>query len=307
MRSLLIILIVLSNPLWSQDSLNTGKKIKLSSVSLKIGIIGTNEHRFTIEDFNKLSPTPFSEPLPGVNTYEEPGRTYFSGGGKCAFRIFDEKGKRFSPHEFHLGIYFQAKDDAKIKMNDKQQVRFDTLYSSKTGDAFFIDTLKKFGYEYVDIRNNYLLELGYSLHTRQDRVVSLYTGIQAGFGRHITHRVTKKLNYSEEFVDQEGRSYDYAAGPFSRREISNSTSLATGNIITAAIPIGGMVRFARPSKNRLSPLSFNFELIGGMRYEDIPGLGTYTSAYWNFNVSLKYFLSAEPLNRNYRKFFNPFR
>jgi hypothetical protein len=307
MRHLICLLILLSGILRSQDSIPAGKRIKFSALNLKIGIIGSNEHRFTVEDFDKLSPTPFTKPLPGINTYEQPGRTYFSGGATCSFRIYDQPQKKFGPHEFHLSIFFQAKDDAKLEMNDRQQVRFDTLYSSQTGNAFFVDTLKYFGYEYTDTRNNFLIELGYSLHTRQDRVLSLYTGINVGYGRHLMHRVTKKMNYREEYVDQKGNVYDYPPGQNAQREINNSTSIPNGNVISAAIPIGGMVRFARPSKNSVSRWSFNFELMGGMRYEEIPALGAFTSAYWNLNISLYYFFSSEPLMRNYRKFFNPFQ
>lgn len=289
----------------AQDPLKNSSPVKLHSFSINGGSwFFTPNELLNVNDYEKLG----SENSLIKNTdksfykevfYGTSSTTAQGGGSASAGFLFYNKNKKYYSyrHQLNLGFIF-VMDEQSLYLEKEERVRFDTLKGHVSSEMFLIDTLKRSRYEYSYQKDQYFFSIGYTTHTLQNRILSLYMGLNLVYGLNYS-QLKVRNSYYESFTDQNSKSYDYAPGPNSSITKEESTKLKQGQAFLAYMPIGGVLRFSRTKKGLVKRLALNAEVRIGGKYEQYSHK-VITNAFFNINFGVKFFLNREKILTSYR-------
>ena len=206
--------------------------------------------------------------------------------------------------QLNFDISFITNQVSNTEYYKEVHVRFDTLISDETPTVYYIDTVKRYSYNYDYKRTKLFLSLSNTFHTKQDRVLSVYAGYSLSYGWIFESSVRAHLEYSEDFQDQVGFYLNkiYPAGPHSYEQHTQVTDLPDGNVYVFSVPIGIVARTGADGEAKR--LSFTVAIRPGYTIEQIPGLGDFSYGFVGANASIKYFLHKVPMKKSYKNFFS---
>jgi hypothetical protein len=145
-----------------------------------------------------------------------------------------------------------------------------------------------------------LLEISNTFHTKQNRLLSAYTGYCFSFGYAVNRKLHAKETHYRDFRDQNDRSFDEVYGTESTYRVNDkSQAIKAGEIIQCSVPIGGILRFVK--KGESTRFALNVELKPGIRFEKLPEYGWFSQGFFQGHFGFKIYLHKAKFNRSYRK------
>ena len=202
-------------------------------------------------------------------------------------------------YQLNFGLTYQSKDKEELGFRKTEQVRFDTLKSNTSSSMLFIDTVKRTDYTFEYSKDYLLINIGFSMHTKQNRILSFYSGLNISVGQAFNQKISAVYNYNEQFSDQNGQDYDYVQGSNYRKTIREISTIKNSNVFFANVPIGGLIRFSHTRKGFVTRFALNAELKAGVKVEQFIYKNS-VSGFWNINFGIKFFLKRENILKSYR-------
>lgn len=279
------------------DSLKKHSFVKLYSGSINFGVYEFTDYNLYRQDLQTLNPgNQLLKKDISAYTYDGNNREFsgFCIGSNLGIIFYSKKKQAYNTRqELHIGISYQSNGKLEYTYLLDERVPFDTLKSNTSPNIYYIDTTKTSRYYYSNYRDNILLQLRHTFHTKQNRILSAYIGYSLGYARIINNITTAEYYYSEGYEDQNHYSYDYTPREQGYVEMSERSVTHKGNAFQAAVPIGGLVRFSNVKKKYVKRLALNIDTQTGVRITQIPGTTALTQFFFNANVGIKYYFNRE--------------
>lgn len=296
---------ILSAEFLAQDSLKKSFPFKLYSLSANGGVwIYSDGKYFDLNDYKQFAGENTLVKDVDFKDYREQYYGFTNSSNESGFTILtsfifhNKKKKQYNDrHQLNIGFLY-LNDDQELNIYKDDHIRFDTLKSNSSATMFFIDTVKRNTYDFHVNRDQVAFSIGYSTHGKQNRIFSLYTGLQLMAG---ISNANVKVTYRqrESFEDQNKKNYDYEHSSHSSIHKEETTKLKRSNFLIAYMPVGGVLRFSKMKKNIVKQFALNAELRFGAKYENMAD-NTRLNPFFSINFGIKFFLQREKILRSYR-------
>jgi hypothetical protein len=234
------------------------------------------------------------------NNYYYPGA---EGGGASlttGFVFYNKRKKDLSNrYELKLGLSYQKRDEQQFRLENTEQIPFDTLISNSSPDVYYIDTVRSQTVEYKYNKSQLSGHVVFTIHSLQNRILSLYTGIGLSAGFNTEQSVEASYRFKQSFEDQFHHSHNYNPELDLNTYEKELTKIKGGYIIMAYVPLGTQVRFSHSRKGYVTRFALNAEVDIGFKKEQFPNKEL-LSDFRCLQLGLKFFLNREEIVRNYR-------
>jgi hypothetical protein len=269
------------------------KPIRLASLSVGFEPGLTEGKRLSQDAFLKMAPGNYIvTDQSGKISETQSGMGEFMGWNIASnWQFWNPRKKKFND-QIQLNLEVSCITNHVTRASYYKQIhrRFDTLISDETPTVYYIDTVKKYTYNYSYTRSKFFLSLSNTFHTKQSRIVSLYAGYSIGYGITFQNSVKADLEYKEDFMDQVGFYLNtiYPTSPHSYMNYSQTTKVKEGTVYVFSVPIGIVLRTG--ADGIAKKLSFIIGIRSGLTIEQVPEVGDFSTGFINLHGSVKYFL-----------------
>jgi hypothetical protein len=171
-----------------------------------------------------------------------------------------KKGAHDNRFQLNFGFNYLSSETQKLYFTKEERIPFDTLKSNTTPEMLFVDTVKSGHYFFAYTSSRYLFTLGLSLHSQQNRMLSFYSGIYAGYGPRGKARIIAEYGMDQSYRDQYGNFYPYPWPGYDQDQSKREDSeIATSEAIMAYVPLGAQLRICTNNSDHALPFSFTLE------------------------------------------------
>lgn len=287
--AILIMALVVSNAT-AQQTTESIKKIKMTSLSLLPSIFFESNNTGTIDDFYTLAPN--SQILPkDLTEYSE--YDYHYGNGSFASTIlmgfkFSNKDKSgYKPNPIlRIGLTYMSGTSLSAAAYKEDKFAHDTLTSSQTGESFPVDSVSQTGYDMNYSSQQLRLDASLTYRTNPEARWSLFAGFGVTFGGTINAKTYIDYNQysyiSPSLNTHVGYYNDNYEGEYKSESFINDNSLA----FSAYIPLGVDFRISN-KKEFWQRVHLFYEIRPTLNMTSIPELRTITNPALQHGIGLK--------------------
>ncbi len=283
---LLSILIFIPSFLFAQNKTgSTG--FAVHDVSAMAGFVFQTNTSGTIEDFRKLNPqsTLLNNDFSAYKQRGSNAPVIGAGTILVGFR-FNEKA---SP-VLRLGVSYWAGNSLVHELNNTEQHTFDTLVSVQTGQTLYLDSSIYHNYTMKYFTESMRFDASLIFRAKLVSILSMYAGI--GFTVGYTVNTKTNIDYTFNpytYIRYPDDSYGNYHSTYSSRDENNvKEKIRNKNELcySGYIPLGIDLGLGRRRKF-LSKVHFFSELRGGLNFQKIPEIGSYTHSFLQLGFGMR--------------------
>ena len=275
-----------------QPSSTTLPKIKVIDFYLQNGIFTTGSMIATLEDFEKLAPhsTLLKKDFSGFSSTNKKSLDQNSCFGVMIGLHFLNKEKTIyrSNPVLKLGVSFFSGSSFYFKLNKEDRRPFDTLTSSITNDAIYIDSVTNYSYKMKYSSEQIRLDGALVFSTNPDARWSLYSGVGVTVGISINTNtdIIYSIDRRTESSNATYNIYEFRHRKNNDQDKEETFRNKTNVAFSAYIPLGIDFRIGK-KREFWKRLHLFYEMRPGINITTIPELGTFSSSLIQHSLGLK--------------------